>query len=72
MKHRVLSRSIGILSGKEPGDTVDVKDQHDATHLIGLGLIEPVTGPKETPKGGPKETKGGADAAPKPTGGRKS
>lgn len=42
MKHRVLYTSVGLLSGHQVGDVVDVADESDAAHLLGLGLIEPV------------------------------
>ena len=41
MKYTVLYASVGLLSGHERGDVVDIADESDAAHLIGLGLVEP-------------------------------
>ena len=56
MKYRVKYRSEGLLTGREPGDTVEL-DSHDAARLQALGLIAPLSGPAEQPTAGPAETK---------------
>lgn len=53
MNYRVLYTSVGLLSGKQAGDTVTIHDQRDAAHLTGLGLIAPVVEPKEGEDGKP-------------------
>lgn len=39
--HRVKYASVGgMLTGKRPGDTVEIHDAEELKHLLGLGLIE--------------------------------
>lgn len=56
MKYRVNYRSVGLLTGREPGDTVEL-DSHDAARLQSFGLVSPLSGPAEQPTAGPAETK---------------
>ncbi|TDE85301.1 hypothetical protein [Deinococcus sp. S9] len=44
-KYKVLYRSTGLLSGREPGDTVEL-DGVDGKHLEGLGIVRKVAAPK--------------------------
>lgn len=60
MKYRVLYRSVGLLTGYEPGDTVEL-DSVDAARLLSFGLVSPLSGPAEQPTAGPKETKRAAE-----------
>lgn len=48
-KYKVLYRSTGLLSGREPGDTVEL-DGVDGKHLEGLGIVQKVAAPKAEPK----------------------
>ena len=49
MKYRVLYASLGVLSGHEPGDVVEIASDDDARHLQDLELIEPHAEPKAKP-----------------------
>lgn len=40
MDYRVRYASVGLLSGKVPGDVVSIADTADAKHLHDLGAIE--------------------------------
>lgn len=41
MKYRVLYGSVGgVMTGKKPGQAVNIPDKEEAAHLLGLGLIE--------------------------------
>lgn len=41
MNYKVLYASVGLLSGRQPGETVTLTDPHDAAQLLNLGLIAP-------------------------------
>lgn len=60
-KYKVLYRSTGLLSGKEPGDTVEL-DSVDGKHLEGLGIVKKMA----TPKSGTEGEKPKAAAPTKP------
>lgn len=41
MKYIVLYGSVGgVMTGKKPGEAVNIPDKEEAAHLLGLGLIE--------------------------------
>lgn len=59
-EYKVLYRTTGLLTGKEPGDVVEL-DSVDAKHLLDLGIVEKVKPPKKA-----EPTEDDKKPAPKP------
>ena len=78
MKYRVLYASLGVLSGHEPGDVVEIASDDDARHLQDLDLIEPhikkapPPPPKDPPPAKPPVTKVNLTQKGKPDAGQPS